>query len=288
MQSVPLTGVPVFSSKNVCRGAKRPRSRAHLHQGRFRIARAASDDLEIVAVAEHILFQRGQAGEPVEQAAADGIEAAAREDEKQRALNAAGQRIVHEQDRDQARENDAADADQVEPAGEPVRIVPLDKVGRLERQLPLFHDEIVHDDHADDRCLNERGNGDERAEVLFHTAPDGQRADIHHGDEHQHLIADLGHAALDDHAVDIGAGTLRADIRKRDQQQAQQREAGAAEVGEHIGRIALVHAGAHEHRQRHHAAGGDEKRRDHAVGQRCAPVAAALGLGQARQDQRLR
>ena len=223
MQSVPLTGVPVFSSKNVCRGAKRPRSRAHLHRGRFRIARAASDDLEIVAVAEHVLFQRGQAGEPVEQAAADGIEAAAREDEKQRALNAAGQRIVHEQDRDQAREDDAADADQVEPAGEPVRIVPLDEVGRLERQLPFFHDEIVHDDHADDRRLNERGNGNERAEVLFHAAPDGQRADIHHGDEHQHLIADLGHAALDDHAVDIGAGTLRADIRKRDQQQAQQR-----------------------------------------------------------------
>ena len=55
MQSVPLTGVPVFSSKNVCRGAKRPRSRAHLHLGRFRIARAASDDLEIVAVAEHVL-----------------------------------------------------------------------------------------------------------------------------------------------------------------------------------------------------------------------------------------
>ena len=55
MQPVPLTGVPVFSSKNACRGAKRPRSRAHLHLGRFRIARAASDDLEIVAVAEHVL-----------------------------------------------------------------------------------------------------------------------------------------------------------------------------------------------------------------------------------------
>ena len=124
--------------------------------------------------------------------------------------------------------------------------------------------------------------------MLLHAAPDGQRADIHHGDEHQHLIAGLGHAALDDHAVDIGAGALRADIRKRDQQQAQQREAGAAEVGEHAGGVALVHAGAHEHRQRHHAAGGDEKRRDHAIGPRCAPVAAALGLGQTRQHQRLR
>lgn len=132
MQTVPLTGVPVFSSKNVCRGAKRPRSRAHLHRGRFRIARPRSDDLQIVAVAEHVLFQWSQAGEPVEQAAADGIEAAAREDKKQRALNAAGQRIVHEQDRDQAREDDAAETDQVEPAGELIRIVPLDEVGRLE------------------------------------------------------------------------------------------------------------------------------------------------------------
>lgn len=252
MQSVPLTGVPVFLQKCLPRRKTSPEQSAsapgtfsdrsgRLRRSRDRRGRGACT------------FQRGQAGEPVEQAAADGIEAAAREDEKQRTLDAAGQRIVHEQDRDQAREDDAADADQVEPAGEPVRIVPLDEVGRLERQLPLFHDEIVHDDHADDRRLNERGNGDERAEVLFHAAPDGQRADIHHGDEHQHLIADLGHAALDDHAVDIGAGTLRADIRKRDQQQAQQREAGAAEVGEHIGRIALVHAGAHEHRQRHHA-----------------------------------
>ena len=60
------------------------------HPEKFYSCGFHSDDLQIVAVAEHIFLQRCETCDPVEQSAEDRIESASGEDQKQRALNRSG------------------------------------------------------------------------------------------------------------------------------------------------------------------------------------------------------
>lgn len=239
---------------------------------------------DVLSVADHVGFDRRDLIDDVEQdCCEDQTEEGAGSVVEHTALGNVCDRVEDQHVCDDA-DDRAGECDEVVTAGVVIAVVAFEFICCTDRDLSLADEEVIDKQDAEDRAVEERCDGDHSADVIEQLAPDDHQAciDCEYPDDGREF--DLRETGLQNDSPEIGTCALCSDVREDDQDQGDERPAGACDGSEHLGDIGAHRACHDEHGDTERAACDDEERSNNAVCTYGRPVPIACLMTEARGD----